>query len=191
VDGEVSSSHLNLSGLLDVLAWHIFGGMRRVIIGIMGPGEDALPSDLILAKELGRLVAIKGWVLLTGGRMVGVMHEAAMGAKEAGGLTVGILPFAGYDAKAVSPAIDIPILTGMGEARNVINVLTSRVIIVCGMSSGTASEVALALRVRRPVVLVGAEPGTAAFFSSLDRPITEAKDAKDAINIVEKLLLEG
>jgi len=73
--------------------------MRRVIIGIMGPGEDALPADLILAKELGRLVAIKGWVLLTGGRGVGVMHEAATGAKEAGGLTIGILPFAESMAK--------------------------------------------------------------------------------------------
>jgi len=59
------------------------------------------------------------------------------------------------------------------------------------MSSGTASEVALALKVRRPVVLVGAKPSTAAFFSSFDRPIREAKDAKAAINIVEKLLLEG
>lgn len=119
------------------------------------------------------------------------MHEAATGAKEAGGLTIGILPFAEYDGKEVSPTIDIPVLTGVGEARNVINVLTSRVVIVCGMSSGTASEVALALKVRRPVVLVGAKPSTAAFFSSFDRPIREAKDAKAAINIVEKLLLEG
>jgi orotidine-5'-phosphate decarboxylase len=79
----------------------------------------------------------------------------------------------------------------LGEARNVVNVLTSQVILVCGMSAGTASEVALALKTQRPVILVAAERATAAFFASLGRPVLEAQDANEAIRIVEELLQEA
>ncbi len=146
--------------------------MARIVIGIMGPGEDATEQDRRLAHELGRLVALKGWIVLTGGRGHGVMHAALEGAKAVGGLTIGILPSA--ERTDVSLAVDLPVLTGLGEARNVVNVLTSQVVLVCGISSGTASEVALALRLQRPVVLVGAESTTAAFFASLGRRISEA-----------------
>jgi uncharacterized protein (TIGR00725 family) len=163
--------------------------MAKIIIGIMGPGEGATEQDCRLANELGRRVAIKGWVLLTGGRSHGVMQAAAEGAKAAGGLTLGILPSA--ERSGASKDIDIPVLTGLGEARNVVNVLTSQVILVCGMSAGTASEVALALKTQRPVILVAAERATAAFFASLGRPVLEAQDANEAIRIVEELLQEA
>jgi uncharacterized protein (TIGR00725 family) len=163
--------------------------MAKIIIGIVGLGEDATEKDRRLAYELGRLVALKGWALLTGGRPHGVMHAASEGAKVAGGLTLGILPSA--ERVGISTAIDIPILTGFGEARNVVNVLTSQVVLVCGMSAGTASEVALALKARRPVILVDAEPATVSFFASFGRPIIEAEDPAGAIRIVEQLLQQA
>ena len=162
--------------------------MRKTIIGVMGPGDGATAEDLAVAKELGRLIAEKGWVLLTGGRSVGVMEAASKGAKESGGLTIGILPFKEFDAAKTSAFIDIPIMTGMGEARNAINVLSSQVVLACGMGSGTASEVALALKANRPVVLVAPDERAAEFFSSLGDPIRTAQDAAQAVEIVKELL---
>jgi uncharacterized protein (TIGR00725 family) len=117
------------------------------------------------------------------------MQAAAEGAKAAGGLTLGILPSA--ERSGASKDIDIPVLTGLGEARNVVNVLTSQVILVCGMSAGTASEVALALKTQCPVILVAAERATVAFFASLGRPVLEAQDANEATRIAEELLQEA
>ncbi len=78
----------------------------------MGPGKPA-QQDITAATKLGRLIAQSGWVLLTGGRNEGVMDAASKGAKEAGGLTVGILPF--EDKTGVSQYVDIPICSGMGS----------------------------------------------------------------------------
>ncbi|MRR12141.1 DNA-binding protein, partial [bacterium] len=94
----------------------------RTIIGVMGGGTvDA--DTMECARELGALIAHEGWVLLNGGRDCGVMAASASGAREAGGTVVGVLP----DESAVraTPDLDIAILTGMGDARNVINVLSS------------------------------------------------------------------
>lgn len=125
---------------------------RKIIIGVMGPGNQATADDLKNAYELGKYIAQEGWILLTGGRNVGVMNEASRGAKAAGGLTVGILPTA--VPEVVSEAVDIAIYTDMGNARNNINVLSSTVIIACGMGTGTASEVALALKNGKSVILL-------------------------------------
>jgi uncharacterized protein (TIGR00725 family) len=65
---------------------------RRVIIGVMGAGENARAIDIRNAFALGSAIANEGWVVLTGGRNRGVMDAANRGAKAAGGLTVGILP---------------------------------------------------------------------------------------------------
>src|SRR4028119_2317735 len=116
--------------------------MRKILIGVMGPGTGASQADQQNAHALGKLIAEEGWVLLTGGRNVGVMDAANTGAKAANGLTVGILPT--VEPSGISKAIDIPIFTDMGNARNNINVLSSDVVIACGMGAGTASEVALA-----------------------------------------------
>lgn len=115
--------------------------MRETIIGVMGPG-NADQEVLSLAEELGALIAENGWTLLTGGRSSGVMEAASKGAKSRNGRTIGILPFRDLDLAKVSSYVDVPILTGMWDARNAINVLSSQVVLVCGMSSGTASEAA-------------------------------------------------
>ena len=83
-------------------------------------------------------------MLLNGGRPAGIMEASARGAKESGGLTVGVLP--GGSSSEASAYIDIPIVTGMGSARNNINVLSSDVIIALPGKAGTISEIALAMR---------------------------------------------
>jgi uncharacterized protein (TIGR00725 family) len=87
--------------------------MRKIIIGVMGPGANATETDLQNAYKLGKLIAQSGWVLLTGGRNAGVMDAASKGAKAANGLTIGILPT--NDTSAVSNAVDIAIVTDMGK----------------------------------------------------------------------------
>ena len=117
----------------------------------MGGGlADA--RDTKAAYHLGSLIAEQGWVLLNGGRNAGVMAASAKGARENGGLTIGILP--DDNPRMASPFIQIPILTGMGHARNCINVLSSHAVVACRGGSGTISEVALALKSNRPVILM-------------------------------------
>jgi uncharacterized protein (TIGR00725 family) len=120
----------------------------RPRIGVVGPSECS-PEVWNLAREVGFLIAREGGILICGGRS-GVMEAAASGAKQAGGVTVGILP--GRTASEANSSIDIPIVTDMGHARNVINVLTSQVIIAVHGAYGTLSEIALALACGRPVV---------------------------------------
>src|SRR5262245_40619566 len=105
------------------------------MVGVMGPGEGASERDRESAYQLGRAVAQEGWAVITGGRNQGVMDSASRGAKEAGGLTIGILP--SPDRGGMSAFVDVPVVTGMGEARNNINVLSSDVVFACGMGAGT------------------------------------------------------
>jgi uncharacterized protein (TIGR00725 family) len=99
-------------------------------------------------------VAERGGVLLCGGRG-GVMEAAAEGARAAGGLTLGILPGISAKDSPPNPHIDLAIFTGLGEARNWINVCASDAIIAIGGGFGTLSEIALALKAQKPVVLIG------------------------------------
>lgn len=131
----------------------------------MGPGESATAKDLENAFQLGQLIAKAGWVLLTGGRNSGVMDAANKGAKSASGLTIGILP--GNNTSDISEAVDIAIITDTGNARNNINVLSSDVIIACGMGTGTASEIALALKANKQVILLNASAESKLFFKTL------------------------
>ena len=131
----------------------------------MGPGEQATATDLQNAYELGKLIAQQGWVLLTGGRNVGVMDAANQGAKSANGLTVGILP--GNNTNDVSESVDLAIVTNLGNARNNINVLSADVVIACGMSAGTAAEIALALKANKKVILLNNDQEGKLFFQRL------------------------
>jgi uncharacterized protein (TIGR00725 family) len=139
---------------------------RRPVIGIMG-AESPSPAALEAAGRLGRLVAEAGWILLTGGRPTGVMESANAGAKEVGGsLTIGILP--SDQGGPVGAHVDVAVFTGLGNARNAVNVLSSDVVVACGVEGpGTASEVALALKTGRPTILVAASPIASEFFHTL------------------------
>jgi uncharacterized protein (TIGR00725 family) len=151
------------------------------IIGVMG---GAIVDDHVVeeAFTLGQLIAENGWVLLNGGRNAGVMEASARGAHEAGGLVVGILP--GDSCTGVAPHVDIAIPTGMGDARNAINVLASHVVIAMQGGAGTISEVALALKSGRNVVLLGAPLG-GPFSAYYERgQLVDASTAEEAIAAV-------
>lgn len=124
---------------------------RRLIVGVMG-GGTADERTSRMAYRLGALIAAENWILLNGGRNCGVMAASARGARESGGLTVGILPEA--DRRQAAPWIDVPIVTGMGSARNAINVLSSDVVVACAGGTGTLSEIALALKAGKTVILL-------------------------------------
>ncbi len=161
--------------------------MRRPVIGIMGPGENATEQDQQLAYQLGQQVAQQNWVVLTGGRSVGVMEAASRGAQAAGGLTIGILP--GTDASAASTAVEIVIPTGIGYGRNLVNVLASQIVVACGMGCGTASELALALKMEKPVILLNCNAQSQAFFQSLAPTyVTVAADPSAVIQKIQELL---
>jgi len=149
----------------------------------MGSGASALPSGVIqLAGDVGRLVARNGYALLTGGRD-GIMYHASRGAKEAGGMVIGILP--GRDAADCNPFVDIPIITGISDARNLINILSSRVVIAFGGGGGTLSELGMALKNDVPVI----DCGGWRLQNSLLQPSLGLYPAND-INAVERLLTE-
>jgi uncharacterized protein (TIGR00725 family) len=155
----------------------------------MGASEPQ-SSTLHAARQLGRLAAEAGWAVLTGGRPEGVMEAACVGAKSVpGSLTIGILP-TGPDGP-VSAHVDVAVFTGMGEARNVINVLSSDVVVACGVEGpGTASEVALALRLARPTVLLAAAPAASPFFRTIAgrELLHEVQTPESVIEFIERRL---
>ncbi|NEQ50247.1 MAG: cytochrome [Leptolyngbya sp. SIO3F4] len=137
----------------------------QIIIGVMGPGHQVSDLELQLAHKLGQAIAQQGWVLLTGGRPAGVMEAASSGAASIGGTVLGILPDG--QGNHVADGVTLPIVTGMGNARNTINVLSSHGIIACGLGLGTVAEIALALKAQKPVVLMPQNPLVETFFESL------------------------
>lgn len=139
--------------------------ISRITIGVLGPGESAGPEDNELAYNLGAAIAEEGWTLVTGGREFGVMNAVMKGASDNDGITIGILP--GDDTRGSSHHATIRIVTGLGNARNNITVLSSHVIVVCGMAAGTASEVSLAIKANKKVVLLKQSPETVIFFKKI------------------------
>jgi uncharacterized protein (TIGR00725 family) len=119
---------------------------RRV--GVVGEGRCS-KRTAAEAERVGRAIAIAGAVLFTGGRG-GVMEAASRGAAEAGGTVVGILP--GFDGGDANRWVQIPVVTGMDQARNVILVRSCDAVIAVGGMYGTLSEIALALKLGIPVV---------------------------------------
>jgi hypothetical protein len=118
------------------------------IIGVIGTSE-ASTEEYQTAEEVGREIARRKGILVCGG-LGGVMEASCRGAKSEGGLTIGIIP--GSSKKEANPYVDIPIVTGISEARNIIIVRSSNAIIAIGGSFGTLSEIAFALKLEIPVV---------------------------------------
>jgi len=128
---------------------------NKTHIGIVGAG-DCTVEVYKTAYDMGHLIGKKGWVLICGG-LGGVMEGSAKGCFEGGGITVGLLP--GTEKKSANPFITLPIPTGMGEARNVLVVRASDVVIAIAGGYGTLSEIGLALKIGRPVIGLGTWPG--------------------------------
>jgi len=129
---------------------------KPFIIGIMGSHADEGPF-LGDAYRLGKEAAVRGYVILTGGGP-GIMKAASEGARHGGGLVIALLPserqrpLPGYPNEYV----DIPLYTGMGDARNVINAKTPHVVVALNGGPGTVSEMALALKSGVPVISLNA-----------------------------------
>ncbi|MEN8263661.1 MAG: TIGR00725 family protein [Nitrospirota bacterium] len=119
-----------------------------MIISVIGAGtcsEDIYKA----AEDVGRRIAQKGAVLVTGG-LGGVMEAASKGAKESGGTVVGILP--GFSKNEANRFVEIPITTGLSHARNIIVVRSADAVIAVSGEYGTLSEIAVALKLGKPVV---------------------------------------
>jgi uncharacterized protein (TIGR00725 family) len=124
--------------------------MSRVQVSVIGSGAEHEAR----AEQVGRLLAERGCVVVTGG-LDEVMAAAARGAKAAGGTTIGILP--GESRAAANPWIDHAVVTGIGHARNLAVAASGDAVIAVGGSWGTLAEIGFARRLGRPVVVL--EPG--------------------------------
>ena len=145
-------------------------------IGVIGAGACTAAVSRI-AEETGREIAKAQAVLVCGG-LGGVMEAAAKGAKMLGGLTVGILP--GDSSDQANPYIDVPIVTDMGHARNVIVVRTSDALIAVEGSYGTLSEIAIALKLGKPVVGINTW--------DVSGDIMKAADPREAVSLIVPLI---
>jgi uncharacterized protein (TIGR00725 family) len=119
-----------------------------MIIAVIG-NSSCSPEEAKLAETVGELLAQQGVTIICGG-LTGVMEAVCRGAKSKGGLTVGILP--GQDSSAANPWVDIPVVTSIGEARNVAVVKSAQAVIAIGGSYGTLSEIAYALKSKIPII---------------------------------------
>jgi uncharacterized protein (TIGR00725 family) len=124
---------------------------RTPYVAVVGPG-DASPQELHAAEEVGAGLAAAGIVVVTGG-LGGVMEAACRGARSRHGHTLGILP--GEDREAANGWVEIAVATGLGELRNGLVVRAADALVAVGGGHGTLSEVALALKLGRPVVGLG------------------------------------
>ncbi len=152
---------------------------RKIRIGVLGP-SDASVQVLTLAEQVGTEIARRGAILVCGG-LGGVMEAVARGAKSAGGLTVGILP--GTVEAEANAFIDLPVVTGLGEARNVLVVRSANAVIGIAGSYGTLSEIALALKMGVPVVGLGTWQ-----LQAPDGSVPSIITANSAVDAVEKAL---
>ena len=155
------------------------GTLNKLQISVIGAGECS-PETASLAYDVGKHIALNNCVLLCGG-LGGVMENAAKGAKENGGQTIGILP--GFDISDANPYIDIAIPTGISHARNIVVVRSGMACIAVEGSYGTLSEIAIALKLGKPVI------GLNTWDVSSD--IIKSLSPEDAVNKALKLIRDS
>lgn len=155
------------------------------MIGVVG---DAQCDDHVaaLAEQVGFELAQRGATVVCGG-LGGVMEAACRGAKKGGGTTVGVLP--GDNHRAANRYVDVPVATGMGEARNVVVVKTSQAIIAIAGRYGTLSEIALGLKLGIPVI--GLNTWELAQQGKPDSGIIVARTPQEAVSLALELARDG
>ena len=121
---------------------------KKKFIAVIGGGACS-KEEAELAEAVGRKLAKQGAILVCGG-LSGVMEAACKGASAEGGITIGILP--GDSRQSANPHVQIPIVTGMGYARNAVVVKSAQAVIAIGGSYGTLSEISHALQNDIPVI---------------------------------------
>jgi len=148
----------------------------KKIVAVIG-GNRCSSEAAQLAEEVGRELARQGAILICGG-MGGVMEAACQGASAEGGVTIGILP--GDKAQAANPYVQIPIVTGMGYARNIIVVKSAQAVIAIDGSYGTLSEISHALQNGIPVI--GLNTWSLSKNGHQDNSIIPAQNPTEAVN---------
>ena len=106
------------------------------------------------------------------------MEAACKGAQSEGGVTIGILP--GESRQAANPYVQIPIVTGIGYARNVAVVKSAQAVIAIGGSYGTLSEIGHALQSGIP--LIGLNTWSLSRDGQQDNSIILAQDPTEAVD---------
>ena len=149
---------------------------ERKFVAVIGASACS-SEEARLAEEVGCELARQGAILVCGG-LGGVMEAACKGAQAEGGITIGILP--GESRQLANPYVQIPIVTGIGYARNVAVVKSAQAVIAVGGSYGTLSEIAHALQGGIPVI--GLNTWTLSKNSQQDNSITVAEDPVEAVN---------
>ncbi|MFC2019902.1 TIGR00725 family protein [Chloroflexota bacterium] len=157
---------------------------EKKLIAVIG-GSQPSAKEARLAEEVGRQLARRGAVLVCGG-LGGVMEAACKGASAEGGLTIGILP--GDNRRAANPYVQLPIITGIGYARNVAVVKSARAVIAVGGSYGTLSEISHALQSGIPVI--GLATWSIAKNKKEDNSIIRAEDATEAVETALALIAD-
>jgi uncharacterized protein (TIGR00725 family) len=155
---------------------------RPVFIGVIG-GRELTAQVAGLAEEVGREIAKRGAVLVCGG-LGGVMEAACRGASAEGGLTIGILP--GDDRRDANHYVRIPIVTGLGAARNVAVVMSSQAVIAVDGSYGTLSEIGHALQSGVPVI--GLDTWSLSREGEADTAIVKAATPAQAVDAAMSLI---
>ena len=148
-----------------------------IYVAVIGPGSDVAPELRQLAWDVGRLLAVRGAVVVTGG-LGGVMAAAAEGCAHAGGQSLGILP--GTDRADANEFSTLSIPTGLGELRNGLIVRSVDGVIAVGGSWGTLSEMALAQRTGVPVVSI--DGWTVLDASGHEQLVERALTPEEAVN---------
>lgn len=155
---------------------------RRTFLAVVG-SASCDEEVAALAEAVGREIGRRGAVLVCGGRG-GVMEAACRGARSQGGPTVGILP--GTHPEQANPYVDIPIVTGLGEARNAVVVRTAAAVIAVSGGYGTLSEIGLALKMGKPVV--GLETWALHRGGMPVGAVREARTPEEAVDLALELL---
>jgi uncharacterized protein (TIGR00725 family) len=146
-----------------------------MFIAVIG-GSECSHEEIKLAEEVGEELARRGGVLVCGG-LGGVMEAACKGASSEGGTTVGILP--GDNRSTANSYVSIPIVTGIGYARNIIVIKSAQAVIAIDGSYGTLSEIAYALQNNIPVV--GLNTWSFSLKGKAANSIIQAYDAREAV----------
>lgn len=157
---------------------------KKRFIAVIG-GNQCSPQEAQLAEEVGRELARRGAILVCGG-LGGIMEAACKGAQSAGGITIGILP--GDSRQAANRYVQIPIVTGLGYARNLAVVKSAQAVIAIDGSYGTLSEISYALQSGIPVI--GINTWSLSRNGQQDKSIIPAQDAVEAVNKALSLITD-
>ena len=165
----------------------------KPLIAVCGSDEDdenLSDKALKIAEEIGKEIAKRGAILICGGRG-GIMQSACKGAKEGGGITIGILPFSKGEA---NPYVDVAIESGLGHFRNYIIISSAdSVIAICGRW-GTLNEISTSIILGKPTILVKGTGGVVdeiienKILENIEGRYLIARDAKEALDLAFRFI---